>query len=239
MRGACTPLDLRLIPRSGSVEGEAMSVGGRASLERAGHSERRCLVTRQNLPKDALIRFVLGPDSQVVPDLRRRLPGRGAWVTAHKGVVAQAVKKNAFARAFRHSVTCSPQLAEEVEALLRRSALEALSLANKAGEVVTGFTKLSQAVETGRLLCLLHAQEAAPDGCRKLDRKFLAMKRAKDKEETPKNIWRIFSVQEMSLALGRGNVIHAGLIEGGATRKFLQEVHRWMTYRDGGDPMRD
>ena len=104
--------------------------------------ERTCIVTRVKGPPDAFLRFVVSPDGAVVPDLRRSLPGRGAWVTAEKAVVAEAVKRRSFARAFKMQVEVIPTLADMVDALLEKDALQALAMANKAGLVVAGAGKV-------------------------------------------------------------------------------------------------
>jgi hypothetical protein len=103
-----------------------------------------------------------------------------------------------------------------------------LSMANKAGEAVFGHAKVEQAIAKGRVLALLHAREAAEDGCRKLDGKARGMS-----EETPIPSIRAFGVDELSLASGRANVIHAALIQGGAARKFLAAAARLERYRKG------
>src|SRR5215468_9784478 len=94
----------------------------------AAGTVRTCVVTREARPVDAMIRFVVGPDQSVVPDLKRKLPGRGAWVTASRDVLATAVKRGAFARAFRADVEVAPDLAETVERLMERAVLEALGV---------------------------------------------------------------------------------------------------------------
>ncbi len=104
--------------------------------------ERTCIVTRAALPAAGLIRFVLGPDNAVYADLKHKLPGRGVWVTARRDLVQEAVKRRLFARAFKAEVTVSPTLADDIAASLREDLRQGLSLANKAGTVLTGFAKL-------------------------------------------------------------------------------------------------
>ena len=132
-------------------------------------TERTCVVTRQTLPVDALIRFVVAPEGTVVPDLRRRLPGRGVWVTADADHVAKAERKGLLARAFDGPARVEPGLAERVEKLLLAAAIGALSLARKAGGVVGGFAKVEAALSQGSAVGLIHAAEAAADGAAKLD----------------------------------------------------------------------
>jgi uncharacterized protein len=189
---------------------------------------RACALTRARRPKDELIRFVLGPDGAVVPDIKEKLPGRGVWLTAAQDAVADAAKRNVFARALKAPAKVPEGLAGQVDRLLAEAALSALSLANKAGGAVFGNAKVEEAIAQGRVLALLHAREAAEDGCRKLDGKARGLS-----EEGPNPSIRAFGVDELSLASGRSNVIHAALIRGGAARKFLAAASRLERYRKG------
>src|SRR5262249_61516708 len=119
--------------------------------------------TRAFRPKDQLIRFVLSPDGVVVPDLKERLPGRGVWLTAAHDTVAEALKRNAFARAFKQDAKAPKGLDTQIDSLLAEAAISALSLANKAGEVVFGNAKVEEAIAKGRVVGLIHAREAAGD----------------------------------------------------------------------------
>jgi predicted RNA-binding protein YlxR (DUF448 family) len=179
-------------------------------------------------PKDELIRFVLGPDATVVPDLKEKLPGRGVWLTAAKDVVADAAKRNVFARALKTEAKIPQELAAEVEKRLAEAAISALSLANKAGEAVFGNAKVEEAIARGRVLALVHAKEAADDGCRKLDGKLRGIG---DGAVFPPV--RAFGAGELGLASGRTNVIHAALIQGGAARNVLAAASRLERYRKG------
>ena len=138
----------------------------------ADDAGRRCALTRARRPKDELIRFVLGPDGAVVPDLKERLPGRGMWLTAAQDAVADAAKRNVFSRALKAQAKVPDGLAAQVERLLAEAALAALSLANKAGEAVFGNAKVEQAIAKGTGAgAPSRPSEAADDGCRKLDGK--------------------------------------------------------------------
>jgi len=199
--------------------------------ETAG-SLRRCAVSRTERAPDDLIRFVVGPSAAIVPDLARKLPGRGVWVTADRASVAAAVKANAFAKSLKRQVTVAPDLPDRVESLFVKRALEALSLANKAGMVLTGFDKVEALLESGRAAVLVHGSDAASDGAGRLDRKFAAVQR--DKGQTaPVVDW--LTIDQLSLAIGRSNVVHAGLKQGGATNRFLREAERLRRYRPGSD----
>jgi len=189
---------------------------------------RRCALTRARRPKEELIRFVLGPDGTIVPDLKERLPRRGVWLTASKDCVAEAAKRNAFSAALKTKVSVKPDLAELVDRLLAETALSGLALANKAGQVVFGFAKIEEAIAKGEIIALLHAKEASEDGCRKLDGKFRAESR--DRWLAPSHA---FSTDELGLASGRTNVIHAALIQGGAALALLAAASRLERYRKG------
>jgi len=198
-------------------------------VEQTG-SLRRCVVTRKECAPDDLIRFVLDPSGEVVPDLACKLPGRGVWVMADKESVAKATKANAFAKSLKRQATAAPDLPERIESLLVKRVLEALSLANKAGLVVTGFDKVETLLDGGRAVALLHGANAAADGMRKLDRKFAAIQRDKG-HSAPVVDW--LTIDQMGLAIGRSNVVHAGLKQGGATIRFLKEAERLRRYRSG------
>src|SRR5437762_1616112 len=132
-------------------------------------SQRFCASTGMVRPVEDMIRFVLAPDGAAVPDLKRRLPGRGIWITATRQALRAAVAKKAFARGFKRDVRVGVDFVPATERLLERAALDALSMAHKAGRVAVGFAKVEAAL-AGRdpVAGLLHAREAAPDGIRKL-----------------------------------------------------------------------
>lgn len=198
--------------------------------ERSEGSLRLCVATRQERPPDELIRFVVGPDGALVPDLARRLPGRGVWVTAEKGAVVAAIKAKAFARSLKRPVRVPEDLSDRIEELLARRAIEALALANKAGLVTTGFEKVDALIGRGEAAALLCAHDAAAGGRDRLQRKFMAVQAARGQ---PARVIDALSVDQMSLATGRSNVVHAALTQGGAAEHFLSEAERLARYRSG------
>lgn len=182
---------------------------------------RQCAVTRVRRPLCDLVRFCVDPDGRVVPDLKGRLPGRGVWVTASLETVAEAVRKAAFPRGFARSVSVDDTLPGQLDGLVEKAALDRLSLANKAGLVVAGFTKVAERTRNGKTAALVHAQDAAPGGREKLDRLAGPACRIID----------CFTSSQLSLALGRSNVVHAALSKGGACENFLTAVDRLERYR--------
>jgi predicted RNA-binding protein YlxR (DUF448 family) len=191
---------------------------------------RTCIVTRQSASPDALIRFVVAPDGSVVPDLRRRLPGRGVWVTADAAHVRTAEAKKLFARGFEGPVTVEPGLSDRVAALLASAAVSALSLARKAGGVIAGFAKVEAALKADPVVALIHAAEAKPDGIAKLAG--LARRRFGD---SPPAVIRCFTAAQLDLAFGRSNVIHAALLAGPASDNVLTRVDAFTRYLGGKD----
>ncbi len=196
-----------------------------ASGEPTTGPARRCAVSREVKPKDELIRFVLSPTGEIVPDLKQNLPGRGVWVSANRECVGEAVKRNAFARSLKAPVCAAPDLADCVGRMLHEAALKAFSLANKAGAVTFGFTKVVAALAKGRVLALVHARDAAEDGQRKLDGKYRGS--AGEAAVPPVTT---FSIEELSLASGRPNVVHAALAQGGAAANFIAAADRAERY---------
>ncbi len=205
---------------------------------------RMCVVTRQVCPIDDLIRFVVAPSGEVVPDLKRKLPGRGLWVTASRVTVAEAVRRKLFGRGFRREVRLTPELAADTERLLVRGAVEALAMAAKAGQVVAGFAKVEEAIEQRRAAALIHAADGAADGIRKLDARLASHNRqAGETTGRPADVPIIaaLSSAELDLALGRANVIHAAVLAGPAAKAFLSRSRILVRYRtaSGGDTGRE
>ncbi|MEZ5877187.1 MAG: RNA-binding protein [Tepidamorphaceae bacterium] len=189
--------------------------------------QRTCIVTRQVRPEHELIRFVLDPEGRVVADLKRRLPGRGVWLTARADMLEEAVRKKAFARGFRRQVTVPGELGREVAAGLRAAALGTLGLARKAGEAVSGFAKVEGLARAGEAACVLHAAEAAPDGVNKLA---AAVRAGADETAGQVPAWRLFAGHELDLALGGGNVIHAAATKGRQGTRACAAIARLVDY---------
>jgi predicted RNA-binding protein YlxR (DUF448 family) len=200
-----------------------MSRGGR-DKDRADGPERRCIATGEVQPKHGLIRFVVGPEGQVVPDLSEKLPGRGIWVAADRAALDLAVKKNLFARAAKQPVTVPPDLPDLVEAGLARRLTDLIALSRKAGEAVAGFEKVKDWLATKQVKVLLQATDGS--------------ERGKSKLWTPTGA-RYFSVltaRELGLAFGRQSVIHGALAAGGLAPRVVEGAAKLQGLRkaDGG-----
>jgi predicted RNA-binding protein YlxR (DUF448 family) len=199
---------------------------------------RMCAVTREVRPIGELIRFVVSPQGEVIPDLKRKLPGRGLWVSASRRTVAEAVRRNQFSKGFKREIRAALTLPADTEALLVRSATEALAMVAKAGQVVSGFSKVEGALRDGQAQALIHASDGAADGIRKLD----AIVRQKhgnpaESQEFPTGfpIVNVLTSAELDLALGRSNVIHAALLAGPASKTFLSRCQILVRYRMADD----
>ncbi|ESR25869.1 putative nucleic-acid-binding protein implicated in transcription termination [Lutibaculum baratangense AMV1] len=193
---------------------------------------RRCIVTRESRPADGLLRFVRAPDGAVVFDLKRRLPGRGAWVEARAESVAIAARKNHFARAFKARSVPPADLDDQVRDRLAGAALGALGLERRAGRLAVGFADCEALLRKGRAVLLLHAAGAAADGIRKLDQ-------AAHSGGTTPFVSRSFTAREMSLAFGRGNVIHAALEASPGSEAVVARTRLFENYTEERGVARD
>jgi predicted RNA-binding protein YlxR (DUF448 family) len=196
----------------------------------ADGSERTCIVTGAKSAPEAMLRFALGPDGAVVPDIRRKLPGRGVWTELSFETVSRAAAKQAFSRAFRTKVAAPGSLAETVGALLEQDALQSLSIAKKAGLVVAGAFKVDSAIEADEVVALIQASDGAADGAAK---RAHALRAKFGQEANVIARVNIFSSTQLDLALGRANVIHAALKRGAASSAFLERADRLRRYRGG------
>ena len=197
------------------MNSSAAAMSGKSAADR----ERRDIVSGEVMAEEKLVRFVGGPDGVVVPDLARKLPGRGLWVAADRASVEAAVKKNLFARAAKAQVKVPAELADQVENLLRRRLLSGLGLARKAGEITSGFEKVSQAISSGKAAWLIEASDGAADGRRKM------LSVVRKSPRTP-SVIGAFSAAELGLALGAENVIHTAFLAGRAADRWAQDVFR-------------
>jgi predicted RNA-binding protein YlxR (DUF448 family) len=209
----------------GRTHHDALDAGPRKTVP---GTERFCAATGEVKPVDAMIRFVLDPDGAAVPDLRRRLPGRGVWITATRSALRTAITRKVFARAFKRDVRLAGDLVATTERLLEQAALDALAIAHKAGNAAIGFGNVDAALARDRVRVLIDAAEAAPDGTRKL---MAALHRRHDAGEIA--VIDVFASAQLDLALGRSNVIHAALLAGPESETFLARVARLDGFRTG------
>jgi uncharacterized protein len=183
--------------------------------------DRMCVVTREVLAEEDLVRFVLSPDGVVTPDLHRKLPGRGVWVGLSREKVAEAAKRKLFARGFGGQAQSPDDLADIVERQLRGQAVGTLSLCRKAGMAVFGFMKVEDYLKRGIAALLIHAPEAGHDGVRKLNRLARQSAHATD----------AFRADELNLAFGQSNVVHAAIASGALAQKLHLQIDRMVRYR--------
>lgn len=197
-----------------------MTRGGRNDAK--DEPERKCIVSGESQPKGGLIRFVLGPDDMVVPDLLGRLPGRGIYVAADRAALTKAAAKGLFARAARAPAKAPADLAVMIEALLVRRVLDLLSLARKAGDAVTGYEKVKDWLVKGTATVLIQASDGSERGKSKL----------RPPEKTGLFIGCL-TAQEMGLAFGREHAIHGALAAGGLSDRVVEEAARLAGLRGG------
>jgi uncharacterized protein len=195
---------------------------------------RMCAVTRQVRPIDELIRFVVSPQGEVVPDLKRKLPGRGMWISASHQTVAEAARRNQFSKGFKRQIRVTAALAADTEGLLVRSVIDALAMAAKARQVVSGFSKVEGALEQGQAKALIHASDGAADGIRKLDA-IVRQKAGNHGESHEFPVVTVLTSEQLDLALGRSNVIHAAVLAGPASKTFLSRSQLLVRYRMADD----
>ena len=192
---------------------------------------RWCAVERCVRPEAELLRFVAGPDGVVVADLKAKLPGRGIWIGLSRERVGEAAKKNLFARGLKKQVATPANFAEQVAARLREAALGRLGLARKAGAVMAGFAKVEAAVAGETLIGLVVASDAGEDGSRKIAQ--AVSRRFIDAPKPP--VLRLFSAEELSLAMGLPHVIHAAVLQSPAGRSFVDAAIRLQRYEGVGE----
>ncbi len=186
--------------------------------------QRRDIASGVVMDEALLLRFVIGPDDAIVPDLGRDLPGRGLWIEARRAAVDQAVKRQAFSRAAKRKLSVPADLSAQVERLLARRCLHRLGLARRAGALTSGFEKTAAAIAAGQIGWLIEASDGAPDGRNKL----LALAR---RQASPPQVCGAFSGDELSLALGLGHAIHSALLAGRWSKRWTEDIGRLAGFR--------
>jgi predicted RNA-binding protein YlxR (DUF448 family) len=192
---------------------------------------RTCILSREEAPREGLIRLALSPGGEVLPDVRAKAPGRGAWIGVTRAELEASAKKlkGALARAFKTSdVKVPDDLGARIAEQLQRNALDRLGLEFKAGNVVIGNDRIDNAARTGQLQLLLHASDAGEDGARKLAQ---AWRVGRDEEGSGlKGLTLPVPRTILSLALGRENVVHAGLTDAKAAARTREALDRWLHF---------
>jgi predicted RNA-binding protein YlxR (DUF448 family) len=190
-----------------------MSRGGQ-DTERPEGPERKCIATGEVQPRHGLIRFVVGPDGTVVPDIMEKLPGRGIWVSADRAALELAVKKKLFARAAKQPVQVPEDLVAQVETQLASRVVSLLAMARKSGDAVGGFEKVKDWLGKDEAEVLIQASDGSGRG--------------KSKLSTPYGGSFIgwLTADELGLAFGRETVIHAALGTGGLSKRVVEEAAR-------------
>lgn len=190
-----------------------MTRGGHKN--KTGAPERRCIASGESGLTAGMVRFVVGPDAQVVPDIAGKLPGRGMWVTCDRISIDKVVKKGLFSRAAKTKVNVAEDLADQVEKLLRQRLANNVAMARKAGIAICGLEKVKIALETGKAKLLLQASDGSERAKREL--------RPPNGEETK---IQCLNSDELGLAFGRDSVIHAAIMPGGISKRVLLEANR-------------
>ena len=198
----------------------ARNVPDRATDEPATH--RRCIATGELRERGALLRFVVSPDGEIVPDVAARLPGRGLWLTPRRDIVDRAVAKRLFARAARRPITAPPGLADRIEALLAQRCCETLGLARRAGQAVAGFERVADMARRGRVGLLVFALDGAEGGRRRI----AALGR-----EVPAA--GVLTGAELGAAFGRDRVAHVGIGPGPFADRLVTDLRRIAGFRAG------
>jgi uncharacterized protein len=209
-------LDPKLTGAAGPETNEADTPA--ADLADAGGPLRQCCVTRERLPIDNLIRFAVSPDGEVTPDISVRLPGRGVWVKAERAALETAVARGAFARALKRQVSVPADLVDRIEAQLVARCIGLIGMARKAGDVVSGFDQVKEALIKARPGILFSASDGAEDGRNRIERLSLSL-------HATATIARMLTSEELGQAFGRDRVIH-GLVKRGQMAGAIKTVYQ-------------
>ena len=204
-----------------------MGRGGQAK-SRSDGGERKCIATGEDLPKAALIRFVVGPEAAIVPDILGKLPGRGIWVSATRAALEKAVAKGLFARAAKQPVSVPEDLVARVEAQLAQRLIDLIALARKSGLAVAGFEKVKDRLNKEDVKVLLQSSDGS--------------ERGKTKLWTPEGARYVgwLTTEELGRAFGRETVVHAAIGAGGLAPRVVEEAARLKGLRvsEGGQARR-
>jgi len=201
-----------------------LPVGRGGRTNRTKVVERRCIATKNTLPTTGLIRFVLGPDDMVTPDISERLPGRGMWITANRTELEKSIKQNLFSKAAKQKVNVPDGLVALTEQLIARRTTDLLSMARKSGHAICGYEKTKSAMMSERWYVLIQATDGS------------APQKQKIRPSAVANSYiSCLTARELGLAFGRENVIHAAVSKGGLSARILLEANRLAGFREKHD----
>lgn len=181
---------------------------------------RKCIVSGKLLEKEQLLRFIATPDGDIVPDFKRKLGGKGVYVTNAKSMLDKAVAQNLFTKALKHKVKVAADTSEIVEKLLHNQALHALSLARKSGCLIWGLDKVLEAIKKQKVELLLEAGAKDSDGHGKLVSHAGGL-----------SICELFSLEELDEELKRENTAHLALLKGDTTAMVKEAINRWASFK--------
>lgn len=196
-------------------------------MKKSDDITRKCIVTGEIKDKSQLLRFVHTPDNQIVPDLNKKLPGKGIYVSASYCVLEQAIEKNLFAKVLKKNVKANKELLQTVEKVLHKSALNAISLARKSGDVVIGLDKVLEALKCENVSFLLVATDADGDGLKKLQGK-----------QGMLPMYRLFSVEELDTVLNRVNTVYLAFLKAGMSKMVqdnFEKLSEFLKDKNNGD----
>ncbi len=180
---------------------------------------RKCIVCGEVKEKEQLLRFTLTPDNQIVPDFKKKLPGKGIYVSVSKAALLKAIEKNLFAKAVKKNVKVSADLVQTVENILKKKGLESICLAKKAGDLITGFEKVSEKLKYGKIAFLIEAVDAGADGHQKI----VSVAKGLD-------VFALYSVEELDKALDKVNTVHAALLKGDMASLAHRDLMRLQSF---------
>ena len=221
-------------PTSDRIDGAASSGSDVSDGDAADGPEepergplRRCIVTRERLPMERMIRFVVAPDRTLTPDLAARLPGRGIWLSAHRDVLETARTRGGFARAARGQVILPQDLPALLQDGLLRRMADCLGLARRAGQAVCGYARSREWITDGRAAVVVQAVDGSPDERSRL------LSGARDLP-----VVAVMSGTRLAAAFGRDHVVHAALSRGALADRLVAESGRFTGLAGVAAPVR-
>lgn len=194
---------------------------------------RQCALTREVKPVADLLRFVVSPDGELVPDTDAKAEGRGVWISLGEKQVAEAVRKKAFERSLKQQLTVPEDLAALARRRLTERFVASLQMARKAGKLVTGAYQVREAIEKGEAVALITATDAAEDGRAKMLSSVRGRRKAAEEAGLPAPAvphLELLDSSQLGLAFGLESVIHAALVNGAASQSALERANRLARY---------